>query len=238
MQESDINKIIENFLAKFFAQTRYSSDTGPFRQQRFVIPLDSTDPTTGLPIGTVTNPFKIKMPVTSIRCEDATDNTAEIRVSLNADTTQQISNYTTVRKNDSIKFNTPASSLFLTWNSQSGKTITIICYVDVNFESGTQVSSIAGGVSISEGASYVTEKFDITALTAFELFPSDSDRKLGTWLNQNGTCYIGPTSLVSNTGTNKGEIINNGEELEWRNTAALWVYPMSSSTDEVKGVQK
>lgn len=219
-------KILNGILTKFFAQTRYSADSVPFRQQRFTIPLEATDPTTGLPMGTTTNPYKLKIPVTAIRCEDATDNSTTIRVSLNGDTAQQIANYTVMKKNDTINFDTPASSIYLTWPTQAGKTITLIAYVDVNFESGTQVSSIAGGVNITTGSGMTPLTPVLVSSTATLIIAADSDRKTLTIGNPRSSgvdVWISGTNAVTGeAGATPGILLEPGDYYEYQGQGAIY----------------
>jgi len=207
--------ILNQILTKFYAQTRYSSDAVPFRQQRFVLSLDRNDPTTGEPRGTISNPYKIGIPVTAIRCEDATDNSTEIKISMNGDSTQQLENYTVMKKNDTVNFDTPAKSLYLTWDAQAAKTITLIAYVDVHFESGTQVSSIAGGVNITTGSGMTPETPVSVSSTATLIASADSDRKnltVGNPRTSGIDIWVSGTSAVtSEGGANPGVLLEPGD---------------------------
>lgn len=226
-------KILNQILTKFFAQTRYSADNIPFRQQRFVIPLEATDPTTGLPMGTTTNPYKLKIPVTAIRCEDATDNSTTIRVSLNGDSAQQIANYTVMKKNDTINFDTPANSLYLTWPTQVGKTITLIAYVDVNFESGTQVSSIAGGVNITTGSGMTPLTPVSVSSTATAIIAANSDRKTLTIGNPrtsgNDVWISGTNAVTTESGILPGILLEPGDYYEYQGQGAIYGITVSGT---------
>ena len=217
---------IKQFLTKFYADTRYSSDVVPFRQQRFTIKLEATDPTTGLPTGTATNPYKLGFPVTALRVEVATDNSTEINVSLNGDSTQQIANYTVMKKNDVMKFDKSTSQMFLTWNAQAGKTITLIAYVDVTFESGTQVSTISGGVNITTGSGMTPGTPVAVTSTATQILASDSDRKnavIGNPRLSGVDVWISGTSAVDDeSGANPGILLEPGDYYEYQGQGDIY----------------
>lgn len=218
--------VLRSFLTQFYSQTRYSSDTIPFRQQRFVIPLDRNDPTTGLPRGTVSNPYKLGFPITALRVEDATDTNTTIKVSLNGDSTQQLENYTVMRKNDVLKLDQNTSAVFLTWDAQSAKTITLIAYVDVMFESGTQLSTIAGGVNITTGSGMTPQTPVAVTDTATAILAADSSRKnaiIGNPRNSGVDMWISGTSGVTDeAGILPGILLEPGDYYEYQGQGAIY----------------
>lgn len=213
---TDFQKIFQQTLAKFYASVRSTSDTIPFRQQRIVLDL-----TTAASRG---NPYKIGFPFTALRVETATDNDVNVRLSLNSDTDQQIDNYTKLVKNDSMEFSSPQYNGWLTWTAQSGKSITLILYVDVAFRSGTQTSTLSGGVVISAGSGMTPQTSVSVATTATLIFASSSSRYKNTIQNlgSNDVYISGVNTVTDDTGSTPGILLQPGASYEWINSGACY----------------
>ncbi len=210
------------------ADIRRRSDQVPASIQRVYLSADELG--TARPEG---NPYKIPFPFNGFHVEDATDQTVQVRLSLDAPTIQSIGNYKTLKLNDSSIFNEVVSAAFLTWTAQTGKTCTLVFFVDVDFKPGSQLSLTAGGVSISSGSAVSTSVVTLAAAAATALFAQVSTRKQGTWINDTGIDqYIGPLGVTA-TGATKGLKIPNGTPVIWQNTAALYAYNTGAAVDTV-----
>ena len=223
MQQKEMQDFLTNFqnifqqtLAKFYASVRSASDTIPVRQQRITLDL-----TTAAAKG---NPYKIGFPFTAIRVETATDNDVNVRLSLNADTDQQIDNYTKLVKNDSMEFSAPQNNGWLTWTAQSGKSITLILYVDVAFRSGTQTSTLSGGVVITAGSGMTPQTKVSVLTTATLLFAASTTRYKNTIQNigSNDVYISGINTVTIGSGILPGILLQPGDTYEWINSGACY----------------
>lgn len=223
MQQKEMQDFLTNFqnifqqtLARFYASVRSSGDSIPIRQQRITLDL-----TTAASRG---NPYKIGFPFTALRVESATDNDVNVRLSLNSDTDQQIDNYTKLVKNDSMEFSSPQSNGWLTWTAQSGKTITLILYVDVAFRSGTQTSTLSGGVVITAGSG-MTPQTPVSVLTTVTtLFTASATRYKNTIQNlgSNDIYISGINTVTIGSGILPGIKLSPGDTYEWINAGACY----------------
>lgn len=229
INQTDLDEVVRKALSKFLSDLEQSTKVRPDTEKRIRIDL-SVDRSLAFE--------EAGYPLRSIQVVNQTDPTCKFELIPESMEDHKVRHAIPLGINDSWDFGRSISRWFIKNDPQPGKFIELLISVDGTFKSGKQVSVSSGGVSILEGSSYETTKFDLTALTPYELFPADADRKLGTWKNENGQCFIGPSNLVSNTGTNKGEKVEIGEMIEWKNPCALWVYPLVGSVDEVKGIQK
>jgi hypothetical protein len=193
----------------------------PFEIQTLVLDLSTAK--------TVQDPYIIGFPFKSLFVRDATD--ATVNVSLKPQTRDSFQSGVTLRLNDSLDFDVQQSSGFISWAAQSGKSITLVFFVNAAFKSGSQVAQSAGGVAIIDGTSYTDTAATTVATTEQLVFALDSTRKKGTIQNgTGGSVFVGKTG-VTNTGATRGFEILPGETFYWRNTASLYAYPMAASTN-------
>lgn len=210
-------QLIEASLSKNAAAIRRDSEMRPRLQLRIPLELDAAR--------TAQNPFVISAPFTAFYVEEATDTNVSIRMSLTSPEGQNISQYTTLRENDSGEFEDPIRAAYLTWPAQVGKTLTLVIYLGVAFRPGSQISVNSGGVSINDGSAVANSVVTLAAAAATVLFAADATRKVGSAFNDTGaTLYLGGTATVTDTGATKGFPWLPGAPLTWRNTAALYCY--------------
>lgn len=218
-----LRQFIQQQETKKFQETRYSSDRSPFTMQRLVLDL-TTERAEG-------NAYKFPMPVTALHVEAASDTQTEIRMSVQDNSSIQVQNYKTLKLNDVIRFGRQMSGVQFTWEAQSAKEITIVLFVDVDFQSGSQISVTSGGIALNEGSVSEVEDFAIAVATAVELFDLNVSRFVGKWRNDTGeTVWINSDPLALAGGGDGplddgvGYAIPDGEEVVWRNTGILYVW--------------
>lgn len=177
-----------------------------------------------------TNPMKIGFPFKSVYVCTASDVLAN--VSMLPETQDSYQSAIPLVRNDVWTSDEPVSSGYLYWAAQSGRTISLLFFVDSEFRSGSQISVTGGGVSIVEGSAFTTSRVDLTAATATSVVASDSSRKLVSVQNNTGADVWFGTSSVSNTGANLGQRLAAGGIFQWRNTGALYAYSVAGGTGD------
>lgn len=174
----------------------------------------------------VTSPLRIGFPFKSLFVRSATDNTTTITLRpLTADSYQS---GVDLKLNDSLDFDQQQASGFLTWAAQSGKSVTLVFFVNASFKSGSQVSQTAGGVAIVDGSSFSETYPTLSAATNGSILAQDTTRKIATIRNYSGQSIFVGSSSVTNSGATIGEEIQPGATYYWRNTAQLFGYAASA----------
>lgn len=176
------------------------------------------------------NPFKIGFPFKSVYVSTATDVYANVNMQPNSNDSFQSS--LPLKQNDSWVREFPVSQAFLWWAAQSGKSITLLFFVDSEFRSGSQVSVTGGGVSIVEGSTLSTTRVDLTASTATLVLAADSTRKCSTIQNNTGAEVWFGGSSVSSTGAGLGYLVPAGATFTFKNTGALYAYSVGGGTGD------
>ena len=173
----------------------------------------------------VTAPLRIGFPFKSLFVRSATDNTTSITLRpLTADSYQS---GVDLKLNDSLDFDQQQASGFLTWTAQSGKSVTLVFFVNASFKSGSQVSQTAGGVAIVDGSSFTRTITTLAAATATSILAQDTTRKMCSIQNNTGApLYVGD-SAITNSGSTIGYEIAAGATFQWRNTAQLYAYSVA-----------
>jgi hypothetical protein len=173
---------------------------------------------------TAQNPYPINFAFQSVRVETATDSSTNVLVSFGSPSLIQTDNYVKMIVNDSLNMDDTINSANLVWSAQSGKSITLLFFLDIKFQSGSQISVNSGGVSINDGSAFSTALVTLLTATATQIFSSNTSRKTGTFVNDStGTIWVGGSS-VADSGANKGIPVLAGQSFVWRNTAALYGY--------------
>lgn len=171
---------------------------------------------------TEADPYKIGYPFKTIYVASASDASANANMKL---ATRNVgAGAVPLYLKDVIEQELPIDGAFLHWSAQSGKTMTLVIFLESSFRSGSQVSSTAGGVSINDGSSFTMGLVTIAAAAATALFATNFNRKVSYVQNILGTSiWVGDAS-VDNSGAGCGIEIQPGDTFVWRNTAALYVY--------------
>ena len=218
LSHDDVSAIVDAAARLDNARIADQISNQDFKVQRIDIDL-STARTRGAP-------FRIGFPFKSIFVQSATDVYAEVSMVLGS--IDSFQSAFTIKMNSSLKVDYPVPQAFLYWEAQSGKTMTIIAFVDAEFSSGSQISVTGGGVSIIEGSSITgPTQVVLSAATAAAIAPADTLRKVATLQNKTGAdLYIGG-STVTNSGATEGIKIEPDAIFYWRNTAALYGYSVA-----------
>ncbi len=170
----------------------------------------------------IDQPFPINKAFKSVFVEKATDPRNTVLMRPTTDSSEQ--DFFALGYKDSWAVSTVVPKAFFHWEQQTGS-VTLVFFTDAEFRSGSQVSLTSGGVSISEGSSFIPlAPLTLAATTITQVLPQNLFRKVATITNKTGAdlWFGGPT--VSNTGANEGFSIASGESLKWRNTAELYAY--------------
>jgi hypothetical protein len=172
--------------------------------------------------------MQIGLPFTSIIVESITDSSTSLNIRPN--TVNPSNEHKVLMQNDTLEFDEAVTDGFLFWDAQPGKTVTLVITFGARFRSGKTLNVNSGGVSISEGsAASMLTPVAVTAATATKILDTNTSRKVANiQVDQDG--WYGPTSSVSNTGTNKGLFYPAGSTIQWRNTTTLYVYTLASAT--------
>lgn len=222
LDDGIVRRVLADALLKQDAEIFRGSTQQPFEVQ--VVNLDLTT------ARTPENPYPIRFPFKSVFVRTATDSS--VSLDLRVQTQDSYQGKASLKLNDSLIFGQQQASAFLSWDAQSGKTMSLIFFVSAEFRSGSQVSQNAGGVSISDGTSATDSCVSTTASTVVTCFSANTSRKKGTIQNATGgSIFVGPLNTVSNTGANRGFEVVPGAVFYWRNTAALYAYPAANSTN-------
>ncbi len=178
-----------------------------------------------------TDPYLISFPFKSLAVLSATDSNVSINVKLSTQDTYQ--DGIPLKKGTSFVLPQPTNKAFLNWTAQVGKTITLLLMVSGEFRSNILDLVNSGSITVSEGTSFTTAVVALTAATATQLFPANTTRKTGTWVNDTGSdVWLGNAS-VSSSGVNKGMRVAPGASFTYRNTSALYAFSVGGSATEV-----
>lgn len=189
-----------------------SNTQHPFSIQSVTLALD-----TAQLIGT---PYKLNFPFKSLYVVAATDTATT--VSMQPSTVDSYQSSVPLKLNDAMNFDAAQSNCVITWTAQSGKSITLVFFVDASFRSGSQVTTFAGGLAIQEGSAFTTAVVALVANTATSVAAALGTRKVATIQNNTGANVWFGGSSVSNTGANTGIMVAPGNSLVWKNTAQLF----------------
>ena len=217
-------QIIDNSIQRQDALIRKNSDARARLTWRVVIPLDTAS--------TGANPLHISDPFTGYYIENATSTSTAVKVSLTSNEDININNYVTVSQKDSFYSEEPVRGCYLTWAQQTGQTMTIVFFLGPDFRPGSFLTTFAGGVVVTTGASMTPNACVAVATGAATLIAaalSTNKKTTITNLDLANTVWISGTSgVVSGTGavvagtTLVGIPIPPGASYEWTNTGAIY----------------
>lgn len=225
-----LEKVILDWVSKQQAFLNRSQYDRP--QSQIKVVLDSNLLATARTQG---NPFEIQFPFKSVFVSDATDSSVAVNISLHSRENNQIQNAVPLKLNDSFRLSESTSKAFLTWDAQSGKSITLFFFVDSQYDSGRQISVSSGGVAITWGDTVTETQKTLVAVTAQALFASVSTRKHGAYQNKSGaSIWVGSSSSVTSSGATQGFEIPDNAIAEWKSAAALYAYSVAGGIVNVK----
>lgn len=214
LDDDIVRRVLADALLKQNAEIFRGSTEQPFEVQ--VVELDLST------ARTPENPYPIKFPFKSVFIREATDSV--VNVDFQVQTQDSYQGKITLKLNDSLVFGQQVSNGFLSWEAQSGKTMSLIFFVSAEFRSGSQVSQTAGGIAIIDGSSFDQSVVALTAATATQIVAQDTTRKQVLIVNETGSDVWLGDSTVTNSGATRGFKLVTGAVFTWRNTAALYGY--------------
>lgn len=186
------------------------------------------------------NALKIGIAFKSVCVENPSDSSAYCKLALGDNTVASLEGAKILKSNDSFEFTRMVSSSYLWWPAQSGKYMTLVFATTGVFKPGSQVSQLAGGVSILDGsgvssaylgASSNSSEISVAA-TATLILPADSNRKMAELEVIDADVRIGDSGVTATTGVPR----NAGSVWEYRSTAALYAIPASGGAPKVRGI--
>lgn len=172
-----------------------------------------------------TDPLLIGFPFRSLFMRSATDNS--VAVTFRPQTRDSFQSGVDLKLNDSLDFDIQQSGGYLSWAAQSGKSITIVFFVNARFVSGSQVSQTAGGVAIVDGSSFTRTVTTLAAATATSILSTDTTRKISNIQNNTGASIFVGDSTITGSGATVGYEVAAGSTFQWRNTAQLYAYSVA-----------
>lgn len=164
-------------------------------------------------------------PFDAIYIEDATDDTTSIKVAYTSPELYQTANYQTLKKNDSMSFEKSVKQAILSWDAQSGKSITLIFFIGARFQSGSFRQVLSGGVSVTTGSA-ITPVAPVTVTSAAtSIVAASSTRKRVTLQLATGSPAIWIASvntLTAEGGATPGIQVSPGDTYEYDGQGALY----------------
>lgn len=215
------------------AEIKRADIDGPFDFQR--IRIDLSD------LRNESNPKEIRVPCKSVYVVRASSPQALVRVSPNKRDIGSLDNYVEMNLRDSIEFGKSVSGLNIQNEAQAGEWVELIVSVNSIFRSGQQISVNAGGVSINDGSSIVTNELGSAGnasqvtigITPVMILPADANRKVAT-LYFTGSVWVGDASVQAGGGV--GVLVSG--ILVYRNTAALYACAGAGSSTVSGTIEK
>jgi hypothetical protein len=216
--------VIERLDEGFRARIVQSSTDAPRNFQKLTLDLTTER--------LETDPFTVGFPFRSVAVEEASDTTAYLYLKPHSrDSGQEAKK---LRDGDSLNIGNGVAKAFLHHPAQAGKSITLIFFVDADFKSGRQVNVNSGGVSINDGSAFATSQVALAAGAATLVLASDTSRKVAYVQNTTVASVFRGASTVTDAGANKGIEEVAGNTIEWRNTAALYLYTAAGGSVTVE----
>lgn len=185
------------------------------------------------------NAYKISVPFRSVFVREATDSSAVVYFSPNENSIGNIAEAMPLYKNDSFDFGFTLPGGYLWWTAQSGKTMSLYLSTLGRMTPGSQVSQIAGGLTVSSGSSLasnlLTGGVATIALTgtAAKILDTDTDRKMAE-LYFDADVWVGDASVAIGS---RGRLVQAGEYV-YQNTAQLYAVAVTGSANVFGNVHK
>lgn len=207
------NSIVSDITNKRNAEIFLNTQQAPFTTQAVTFDLSSA--VTRAQAKVIGFPFK------TFYVQDATDTNVVLSTVVNSN--DEVQSPFKIRKNDVWSGDQVTNKMFLFWDAQPGKSVTIIFFTNAEFRSGSQISVTGGGVSIVDGSTVVNGGQSVlVAGIATVVAPQLSTRKKATLQNKTGAAiWIGDVT-VATSGSNQGIEIPADAIIFWQNTAALY----------------
>lgn len=179
-----------------------------------------------------TRPFEINFSFRSVYVSVASDTSTEIKMRVNSQ--DSVQGLIPLRKGDSLVFPKSQAKAFLHWDAQPGKIIKLIFFVSGEFRSGSHISQNAGGISISDGESVMSNAYVSVGTSATEVLAQDTDRKTATIQNQGtGNIWLGGSDVTDSSGAKPGILLGPGQSFIFKNTATLYGVAAGAAVPEI-----
>jgi len=186
------------------------------------------------------NAYKISVPFRSVFVRSATDSNAVVYLAPNENAIGNIAEALPLYKNDSFNFGVMMAGAFLWWPQQPGKTMELYVSTEGDMKPGSQLSQLAGGVSVLDGTTVISDGLASTAdqatiaiATATMVLPADTDRKKAT-LYIDGDCWGGDASVAVGA---RGVLFKAGL-IELANTGAFYLAPVLGTVNVYGNIEK
>lgn len=213
-----VSQRIQDAQAQNIADIRQNSDFRPPLAKKIILPLTTA--------ATAANPYLINIPFDAFYVAGATDAVTSVNLNLGSDPSNTDYGSFPIRASDSAKLGRTIKGANLTWSAQSGKTLTLILFLGVDFKSGSYLNQFVGSTSIINGTSVVTgtlgaggasNSVTVTNAAAVQLCPSNLVRAdLVFYTDQE--IWIGDAAVAVNRGTK----IAAGSNFSFANTGTLY----------------
>lgn len=176
------------------------------------------------------NGDKIAIPFRSVFVRNATDTSALVYLSPGENHIGAMASAMPLYKNDSFDFGKTLANAYLWWPAQAGKTIDLYLSTEGAMTAGSQISTIAGGLSISQGSALSSAKLagsvaliTVTSAAAVAILDADADRK-NIIMFTDQDIWIGDASVAVGT---RGIYIPAGF-FEWPCTSLLYAIAVAA----------
>ena len=199
-------------LSDYTTGVGFSSDQKPYDIQVKVIDLSTAR--------TDASPERIGFPFKSYFVVAATSSTASASLKLHSRDT--FAQPIPLALKDSAILSQPVREAYIINTAQAGATMTILFSVTAEFRSGSQISTTAGGVSISFGDTATAVAKVAVTTGGVVLFAADTARKLMLIQNQDpvNAIYIGGVGVTLPAGASPGIRVGPFQTFNWESTAA------------------
>lgn len=220
IDQQTANAVLDALTAASKARIFEGNTQKPFGVQAITIPLTTAR--------LETDPYVLNFPFRTLYVQSATDT--GVNVNVRFQTRDQYQSAINMKRNDVFVADYPQSSVNLYWDAQSGKSITLVFFIDAEFRSGSLISVTSGGVSVSNGDSITQSNPALTAATATLVCAASTTRKQARLQNTDpaNSIWLGPSTVTdSGTVATRGFELAPGEIFVWQNAAALYAYSVA-----------
>jgi len=206
--------LIQAFRDDLSAEIFESDVISPFRVQVYTLDLSTAQ--------SQDVPFQIGFPFKSVAVKNATGGTCSLYMKF--DDNQSGVSWTPLNNNDVFRTNRMFSSGYLYWPAQSGVSVTLIVFTDIEYTSGALINS--GTISVATPSTKTMVRTSVVATTATSILAVNTNRKRSKIQNLTSDIMaVGHNSSVTTvSGANLGIIVQPDETYTHDNTAALYVY--------------
>lgn len=209
--------LIQAFRDDLSAEIFESDVISPFRVQVYTLDLSTAQ--------SRDVPFQIGFPFKSVAVKNATGGVCSLYMKF--DDNQSGISWTPLNNNDVFRTNRMFSSGYLYWPAQSGVSVTLIVFTDIEYTSGALINS--GTINVTVPSTKTITRVNVAATTATQILTANSNRKRAKI--QNNTidlvAYGSSSSVTTASGANMGFCNQADETYTHDNQSGLWIYSNS-----------